>query len=244
MAKVEGPEEFFEALRAAQRDQKAAATQPAPGPAPEPEDRAEPEPAPQPVAPAEPAPVAPEVAPEAPDPNRTYPMSVFAKDDPTVTIRRSTLIFAIIGAIVLLFIAFAVGRRTAPRPKATRSRTTEREGYREVRQPSVPDGFRGKVRICVKTFDHTQEAGLANARAYRKFFNTAPETAFIRTRGKKAFILQYERQLQVCIGPFEGIETPAVDELGPKIKDLKFGGVRQFSNPYAAKIPPYSTVIN
>ena len=240
MAKVEGPEEFFEALRAAQREHRPAATRPAAESVVEPEDRAEPGPAPAAM---EPAAAAPDAAPEAPPSGRTYPMSVFAKDEPTVTIRRSTLVFAVIGALVLLFIAFAVGRRTAARPRSSRSRTTEREGYREVRQPSVPDEFRGKVRICVKTFDHTQEAGLANARAYRKFFNTAPETAFIRARGKKAFILQYERQLQVCIGPFEGIETPDVNELGPKIKELRFGGVRQFS-PYVAKIPPYSTVIN
>ena len=219
MAKVQGPEEFFEALRSAKRDDesKAAARESArmEGLAAE---------KPQPEA----APPSPVSKPE--QQARSFPMSVFASDEPTVTIRRSTLIFAVIVVAILLFIAFAVGRRSGARAKTSRRAVTEEQESVAVRRPALPEHLRGKSVICLRTFDLTEEAGPANARAYRDFLKTSPEAAFIKSSGRQVYILTHERELQLCVGPFDGLTTPAVNELLPKLRKLRYNNVRPFAH--------------
>jgi len=109
VARSQGPEEFFEALRSAKREDQAKTT--ASGPDPDTEAAAE-------NAPSEP--VASPLRAEPEQRGRSFPLSVFAEDEPTITMRRSTLIFAAIIVAILFLISFKLGRGTAPRPKASR----------------------------------------------------------------------------------------------------------------------------
>ena len=55
----------------------------------------------------------------------------------------------------------------------------------EVRRPALPEQLRNKCAVYLKVFDHTQEAGAANARAYRDFLSSSADAAFIRAAGKQ-----------------------------------------------------------
>jgi len=238
VAKASGPEEFFEALRAAKRDEHAIPPSPAPVEADGNAPPAPPEPAPQ-----EPAAAASPETPPAPT-RRSFPMSVFAEDEPSITVRRSTLIFAAIVVVILLFIAFAIGRRAAARPKTSRRATVERNSRENARRPAVPEELRSKSVICLRVFSHTQEAGPANARAYRDFLNGSPEAAFIKSSGKKAFILAHRRELEVCVGPFDGLATGLVNELLPRLRELRHNGVCQFRGAEVHPVPVFAKVFN
>jgi len=233
VARAQGPEEFFEALRSAKRDDesKAAARESAgaEGPAAE---NAQPE--------AVPPPPASEPGQQA----KSFPMSVFANDEPTVTIRRSTLIFALIVVAILLFISFAIGQRFASPAKTSRSPAAEVPERVGMRRPALPEHLRGKSVICLKTFDRTQDAGPANARAYRSFLKTSPEAAFIKSSGRAVFILEYERELQLCVGPFDGLTAPAVNQLLPKVRELRHNDVQQFAHADVRPVPYYAKVFN
>ncbi|MFH1732811.1 MAG: hypothetical protein ABIF82_14325 [Planctomycetota bacterium] len=203
--------------------------------------------APQPQPPeAQRPPPAAAASPETPPAaaRRSFPMSVFAEDEPAITVRRSTLIFAAVVVVILFFIAFALGRRTAPRPKTSGRATVERNSREETRRPAVPDELRNKSVICLRVFSHTQEAGPANARAYREFLNESPDAAFIRSSGKKAFILAHRRELEVCVGPFDGLATPLVNELLPRLRELRHNGVCQFRGAEVQPVPVYAKVFN
>lgn len=239
MSKAQGPEEFFEALRAAKKGDHLGPPEP---PSVEAEEgAARPSPAEDQAAPPDSA--APVEIPPASG-RRSFPMSVFAEDEPSITIRRSTLIFAVIVIVILFFIAFALGRRAAAQPKRSRRATVARNSREETRGPAVPDEFRNKSVICLRIFSHTQGAGPANARAYRDFLNESAEVAFIKSSGKKAFILAHQRELQVCVGPFDGLATPLVNELLPRLRELRHNGVCQFRAADVQPVPVYAKVFN
>lgn len=235
MARAQGPEEFFEALRAAKREDQAKASASAPSPAPAEEAVTE-------EAPSEP--VASPLRAEPEQRGRSFPLSVFAEDEPTITMRRSTLIFAAIIVAILFLISFKLGRGTAPRPKASRSPAVKQQERQDVRRPVLPERLRGKSVICLKTFDLRQEASPANARAYRSFLNTSPEAAFIRSSGREAFIIAYQRELQVCVGPFKGLTTPTVNRILPKVRELRHNDVPQFAHADVRPVPYYAKVFN
>jgi hypothetical protein len=235
VARSQGPEEFFEALRSAKREDQAKAAAAAPGPAPAEEAAAE-------NAPSEP--VASPLRAEPEQRSRSFPLSVFAEDEPTIAIRRSTLIFAVIVVAILLFISFRLGRGTAPRPETSRSPAVGRPERQDVRRPALPERLRGKSVICLKTFDLRQEASPANARAYRSFLNTSPEAAFIKSSGREAFIIAYQRELQVCVGPFKGLTTPTVNRILPKLRALRHNDVPQFAHADVRPVPYYAKVFN
>jgi len=245
VARAHGPEEFFEALRSAKRDDEAAAA--AAGSASAEEPVAE---TPQST------PTPPPASDTAPPPSPTK--SVFAKDDPTITMRRSTLIFAAIVVAILLFIAFALGksagtpasttRRTAPQelPVPIMLDTAGRETQEaNTRRPTLPEHLRGKSVICLKRFYHTQDAGPANARAFRTFLKTSPDAAFVKSSGRQVFILEYKRELQLCVGPFDGgVGTPAATGLLQKLRQLRYNNVRQFDCADVRPVQHYAKVFN
>ena len=234
VARAQGPEEFFEALRAAKRDDGAKAAAAAPQRA---DEAAAGEP--QPAAVDTPCPSEPRQQPRSPV------TSLFASDDPSITIRRSTLIFAVIVVAVLLFIAFALGRRsTSPSQPSSRA-PAERVESESVRRPALPQHLRGKSVICLKTFDRTEDAGQANARAYRDFLRTSPDAAFVKSSGRNVFILSYERELQLCVGPFDGgVGTPAASDLLQKLRQLRYNEVQQFAHADVRPVPYYAKEFN
>jgi len=232
---MKGPEEFFEVFRTASRKPAArpetggaSATLP-----PEPvqaESEAEsaiepPQMAEEQVRPATEQPVQARQASRG-----KLPFSIFAEDEPTITIRRSTLVFAVFAVAVLLFIFYALGKR-AGRPSAPQadSPTMRRDGLIERGRPAIPDNLRNKWAACVQVLDHTREANMANARAYCVFFNTAPETRFLRDAGKQAFIVSQQQKLHVYIGPFDLPDGPDADSLLPKLQQLAHQGVKKFT---------------
>ncbi len=173
-----------------------------------------------------------------------FPFSVFAEHEPTITIRRSTHIFVVIVIAVLLFIAYALGTRSRP-PRAFRGKTAARlAGVIETRGPALPDYLRNKYVVCMKEFDHTQDAGLANARAYRDFLNTSPDAGFIRAAGKAAFIVAEARRLIVCVGPFDFPSNADINGLLPRLRALPREGVRHFANADARPLPQYARLFD
>ncbi|MFW6158309.1 MAG: hypothetical protein ACOC8E_03015, partial [Planctomycetota bacterium] len=85
MARRQRPEEFFEVFRKAREKDRRTARPAPPEPGPGPAEEADAE-APEPAGPTRTG--------APPETGRRYPLSVFAEDEPTVTIRRSTLVFA------------------------------------------------------------------------------------------------------------------------------------------------------
>ena len=234
VAKAQGPEEFFEALRSAQRDSEAdTPVAPAPGA----ETPAAEAPQPNPVA-------TPRVS-QATEQPRPATASVFAKDDPTITIRRSTLIFAAIVAVILLFIAFAIGKRAGAPAKTTSDAAAQDPKALNTRGPAVPDHLRGKSVICLKTFGRKQDAGPANARTFRTFLETSPDAAFVKSSGRQVFILEYENELQLCVGPFDGgVGTPTATGLLQELRQLRYNNVRQFDYADVRPVQDYAKVFN
>ena len=233
MARAQGPEEFFEALRAAKRDDESAAAAAAGSVEPE-------------------EPVAETPQPEATPPQassteqpRSPTTSVFAKDDPTITVRRSTLVFAAIVVAILLFIAFALGKRAGAPVRAAGPAPAEEPKVLPARGPVLPEHLRGKSVICLKTFYHTQDAGPANARAFRTFLKTSPDAAFVKASGREVFILEYKRELQLCIGPFDGgVGAPAATGLLQELRQLRYNNVRQFEYADVRPVQHYAKVFN
>jgi len=246
VAKAHGPEEFFEVFRTVsqkgKRTQPEAKEEPAPGPK---------EPVPSEESPPQAAAAAAPAAPAAPAPRPAqrpaegrFPFSVFTEDEPKIAIRRSTLIFALIVIIVLLFIFYALGKR-AGRSATAGARTTtaiDRDGFHETRLPAQPDALRNKCVVVMKMLRHTQAANEMNAREYRDFLNTSSETAFIKAGGKQAFIVSYQQWLYVCVGPFERLDSPDLDAMLPNLRRLRYNSIQQFANagveplPYLAKL--------
>ena len=225
MTKAKEPEEFFEVLRSAKREKELIKARPESKAGAEPVQK-QPEPAAKPP-------------PKSPIENK-FPFSVFAENEPTITLRRSTLIFSVIVVAVLLFISYALGKRVS-RARPPQKKPAVKSGeIKETRRPALPEELRNKSVICMKVFDHTQNAGPANARAYREFLNVSPDAAFIKSRGKKAFIISHDRKLIVCIGPFDGLTSPHVNWLLPKLRKLRHNGVQQFANAEVKPLPHYA----
>jgi hypothetical protein len=192
----------------------------------------EPEPAPkrEPATPPQPPPSA-EQRPAAPE--RRFPLSVFAEEEPTVTLRRSTLIFCIIVVLVLLFVAYSLGMRAGASPsrKPQAPATISSQHTIEHRVPALPERYRNKPAACVKVLDHTQDASEPNALAYVSFFNEADETAFLRAAQKEAFVLSHDRKLYVYVGPFEpaAVSRRGENPVLSRLRSLRYKGVRQFA---------------
>lgn len=235
MSKMQGPEEFFEVFRTASQKPSAVRREPGetsatPPPRPErgepqTEDAGEP-----PRPPEEPVRSVPERAPQAS--RSRMPFSAFADDEPTITVRRSTLFFALVIVAVLLFIAYALGKR-AGRPASSQANTltmVQRDGLIERGRPAIPEKFRDKWAACMQVLDHTRPANVANARSYCEFFNKAPETRFLRDAGKEAFIVSQDQKLHVYVGPFELPDGTDVDTLLPKLRHLPHQGVKKFTS--------------
>lgn len=228
MPKEGRPEEFFEVFGAISRKSKHPAQQPEESP-----------PSPDASASARPAPAAP-AEPTEPQPDgdeRRYPLSVFAEDEPKVTIRRSTLIFAGILVLVLLFVAYALGRRARRRTTRPATTTSTRDGMRETSRPALPGPLRDKCAVHMKVLDHTQQANAANARAYRDFLRTSPDATFIKSAGKKAFIISHSRRLVVCVGPFDSLQSADLNEMLPKLRELRYNHVQLFARARVQPLP-------
>ena len=263
MTKVEGPEEFFEVFRTARKNKQgtapadesrpeepdvsgAAAGPAAPNLASEPGEESAWAPRPEGKA--------PESAAEAPASTapRRFPLSVFADDEPTITMRRSTLIFAIIVVLVLLFIAYAVGAKRASRsnPSSRAASSVTGDGVRETRRPALPEWLRGKCVVFARDFDSTQDRSSANAQAYCRFLNTSNEAAFVRGDGKQAFLLSLgpdERKLVVCVGPFDGVTGPQVDQFLSRLRGLLYEGTaRPFATASVVQLDqfPFARLVN
>jgi hypothetical protein len=241
MAKAQGPEEFFEALRAARSEEQDALEQPA-EPAPKPSEplapRAEdPAPAPPPLEPI-PAPMPRTQA--APAKSSRFPLSVFADNEPTIAVRRSTIIFALLIALVLIFIAYAVGLRAGKKAKgpARLPRTSVRGNLHEKREPAHPARFQNKYMVQLRVLDRTQQAGEANARKYRDTLQSPPGSSIIRGAGKEVVIMTYNRKLFVCVGPFDALDSPDLNRILPRLRalDVNFSAASVLRLPYMAKI--------
>ena len=228
MSKHAGPEEFFEALRSARRERlprwMVAKPEQKNGAAQEP---AEQEPNINGTAPAV------EQPPASPD-----------ASDPVIRLRRSTFIFALIMAIVLLFIAYAIGRRAHGQTPPPALQVTERPADIQEVRPLLPSELLGKSAIFLKEFDHTQNASRANAIAYCKYLNDTPDSAFIAEIGKRSFVLSIadQRKLVVCVGPFDALAGPEIDAMLPRMRELRFNGVKPFRAAYAATLPPTARI--
>jgi hypothetical protein len=244
MTKAQGPEEFFEVLRSARTKERAAtaAAQAARDarqadevrPPEQPiAKKPEPEPSPEPEV-AEASPQTP-----SPAPTKRLPLSAFSEDEPTIAVRRSTLIFVALAVLVLLFIAFALGRRTAAKPtvSAEGPRVTERGNLTEKREPAHPARFRNKYMVYLHTLDHTQQASQANAKKYREMLQSLPAAELIAKAGKEAVIMAYDRKLFVCVGPFDALDSPDLNQLLPRLRalDVKFATASVQRLPYMAK---------
>lgn len=239
MAKTQGPEEFFEVFRKATSSEKPGVQEPEPSPPPEREQARPPEP-PAAAATPEQATTSPAAAPPG-DASR-FPMSVFAEQEPTVTLRRSTLIFALILFLVLLFIAYALGRRArapAPRPSGEKV-TVRRHGMEETRTPVLPQSLRNKYAVYMEDFDHRKNANVANALAVRDTLRGSPEAEFIGVGGKDVFILSYDHRLHVCVGPFDTLTGPGIDRMLPRLRALSHNGMREFAAAPVRALPPHA----
>jgi Na+-transporting methylmalonyl-CoA/oxaloacetate decarboxylase gamma subunit len=163
----------------------------------------------------------------------------------TITVRRSTLIFAVLIVLVLLFIMYAIGKRVGKADAAPASRSlrkpetvqTVRGNLHETRRSALPPALRNKCAVFLKVVDHTQSAGAANARKCRDFLRQAPAARFIRAAEHDAFILAYNRKLFVCVGPFDGLETANIESMLPRLRTLRYNGLRQFRNASVAWLP-------
>ena len=229
---MEGTEEFFEALRAARRER------PHPEPAPGAEEGAEPAaeqaaPPPEPDAGGAPS----QQQPIPPATHRRFPVSVFADNEPTITLRRSTVIFAIIAVAILLFISYALGKRAGSPSHPQNRERSQTGGLNEIRRPALPPELRNKLAIYMKEFDQTQDAGAANARAYRDFLNRSADAAFIRSAAKQAFIVSSGRKLILCVGPFDSLRGADINVLLPRLRELSYNGVQHFGGVNARLLP-------
>ena len=223
---MEGPEEFFEALRSAKRDRLHE-------PAPANEEHGAKSESVEPTKPVEPAGPQPLQTPAQP-----LPPSTFAGNEPTISLRRSTAVFCVLVVLVLLFIAFALGRRVRRAvPHQPARATTTRNGMTEVRRLALPEELRNKSAIFLKTFNRTESSAGPNARAYRDFLNTSPDAAFIRSADVRAFIISKDRELALCVGPFDTVEGPELQSVRRKIIDLPYRRVKQFGSAYGAQLP-------
>ncbi|MFO7900933.1 MAG: hypothetical protein R6V58_17975 [Planctomycetota bacterium] len=234
MARRQGPEEFFEVFRKAKEKDRRTAQPARPEPEQGPADEADAE-TPEPTGPQRvPGPGRTDAQPES---GRRYPLSVFAEDEPTVTIRRSTLVFAIIVGLVLLFIAYALGRRSArPAARPTGTITRNRDGLIETSRPALPDRYRNKWAIHLKALDRTRRANPENARAYRDFVRR--EADFLEEHGKEAFIISHGRELFVCVGPFEDARgNPELHRMVDKLRGLRYNGGRLFASASVRRLP-------
>jgi len=198
------------------------------------------EPQPEPESSSEPEPVEAGPQPTSPAPPKRLPLSAFSEDEPTIAVRRSTLIFvALLAVLVLLFIAFALGRRTAAKPtvSAEGPRVTERGNLTEKREPAHPARFRNKYMVYLHTLDHTQQASQANAKKYREMLQSLPAAELIAKAGKEAVIMAYDRKLFVCVGPFDALDSPDLNQLLPRLRalDVKFATASVQRLPYMAK---------
>lgn len=226
MPKHDGPEEFFEALRSARKDRQP--RQPIIGsgqvdsPAEEPEERKA----------------------DAPNTTPSVDSPASSGTDPVIRLRRSTLVFAIIMAIVIVFIAYAVGRSAHGETPSPSLRVSQAPVYTTQASSLLPVELRGKSAIFMKEFDYTQDASRANALAYCKYLNETPDSAFIVKTGKRSFILSVvdQRKLVVCVGPFNALAGPDIDALLPKVREIRFNGVKPFRAAYAATLPPTAKI--
>ncbi len=231
MSKMKGPEEFFEVFRTASqkpRSIRREPNEPSATPSAKPARvEAEGETAAEPPREVE-KPASSEQTPQAS--RNKMPFLVFAEDEPTITIRRSTLFFALLVVAVLIFIAYALGKRAGRTvPVQSISPTMRRDGLIERGRPAIPDRLRDKWAACVQVLDHTRPANVANARTYCEFFNAAPETRFLRDAGKQAFIISQDQKLHVYVGPFDLPDGPDVETLLPKLRQLAHQGVKKFT---------------
>ena len=233
MAKAQGPEEFFEVFRKATRRDKAGAE---PAAAPPPVAQGGPAPSPPPAPPAVGVPPPAGRAPSAGPARRRFVPSIFAEDRPTITLRRSTLIFSIVIVIILLFIFYALGKRAGRAGAASRAPAAN-AAHGETRVPAQPDAVRHKCAVVVQVLDHTQEASAANARRYRDFLIESAEAAFVRGAEKQAFILSHRQQLLVCVGPFESLRDETLADVLPGLRTLRFDGDERFRNATVQPIP-------
>ena len=226
MAKAQGPEEFFEVFREASHKSKhrpQKAEEPADGPPPSVTE----EPTPPPELAARPEP-------------RTFPLSVFADDEPTVTIRRSTLVFCILVVLVLLFIAYALGR-SGRRPARTSGPTTSRRnGVVETSRPGLPERYRNKLVAWMRVLKRTEPSHPDNARAYRDFLRQ--NATFLEQGGKDAFIISYDRKLVVCVGPFDGFNSQDVTDMLPKLHRLRYNDAQLFARASVRRLPAHATL--
>jgi hypothetical protein len=241
MTKAQGPEEFFEVLRSARTKERVAveAAQAARDAGQAEKVRPPEQPQPEPESSSEPEPVEAGPQPTSPAPPKRLPLSAFSEDEPTIAVRRSTLIFAALAVLVLLFIAFALGRRTASKPTASAEgpRVTERGNLTEKREPAHPARFRNKYMVYLHTLDHTQQASQANAKKYREMLQSLPAAELIAKAGKEAVIMAYDRKLFVCVGPFDALDSPDLNQLLPRLRalDVKFATASVQRLPYMAK---------
>lgn len=245
MAKHQGPEEFFEALRKARDKGRRPPDSPEGEPEPQPEPAEEPEADRPPQASSVTTPkeaVGPqerrdEQPPDQQQQGARRPLSFFEETEPTITIHRSTLVFAVLLALVLIFIAFALGRRSAPRPgPQTGTITRDRDGLIETTRPALPDEYRDKWAIHLTALDQTRRANSENARAYRDFVRQQAD--FLEETGKDAFIISYDRRLFVCVGPFEDAqENPVLDRMVDKVRELRYNGTALFARASVRPLP-------
>jgi len=214
VAKAEGPEEFFEALRTVREEKSAARPSPPAKPEPAEPSTERPEPVAKPIEPA---------------------VSAFAAAEPTITLRRSTAVFVALGVLVLLFIAYALGRRSRGPNPAAGGETVKESGVRETRAPLLPPELQNTFAIFLKRFDGTQDAGEANARAYHEFLTTSPSARFLRDGGKRVLLISHNRHLELCVGPFQDLTEP--DLIRSELANLEYHGVRQFANSEVRRLP-------
>lgn len=217
VAKMEGPEEFFEAFRTSHRKPVTPSDPSVRTSAgdDEPQESADPEP-------------------DAPagETARRPLSSVFSESEPTITLRRSTLIFSLVLVFVLLFIAYAMG--------TSRARQAPSAGQKSS-QTAAPK-MTGQWAIVLKEFRTTDSSSLANATDYRNYLRQKPEVL----SNKDAFILSSmsDRKLLLCVGPFQYQDSPQVSEILPRLRTLQYLGVRQFGNAQVQPLPSESQVIN
>ncbi len=172
--------------------------------------------------------------------------SRYAEDEPTIPVRRSTIIFAAVALVVLLFIAYAIGKRSAaPSAPSRADQPTQLDsGVLHSQRPALPAELKDHFVIHVKNFDHTQTAAEANARAYEDFLNTDPATAFLRQYGKKVYILSYDQELLVCVGPFDGENDATARTVRSQLQDVRRNGLLQFPRADLIKAPEYARLFD
>jgi hypothetical protein len=114
---------------------------------------------------------------------------------------------------------------------------------REHREPALPAAYRGKYACVLRVLDDTQTESRRNAQAYYQFLASAPQAGFIRAAGKHAFVLAHKQQLRICVGPFDGVDSPDLRPVLAQIRTLTYHGGQRFRRADVLPIPPLAKLI-